>query len=285
MPFTVSNRSLRRRAVVVLALSAIVVPISSGADAELTPGSRPDSPLRQAAGGPARSKPLLPDLSPLRATALYIQRDHRVRRLRFEAALANIGPGPMEIRPNHSKPCPRGKRHASQIVYRDVDGSGHFKRKVDSDFAKRSAGCMVFHPQHNHWHFEAASRYRLYRPGAEHNILVKARKMSFCLRDSERAPANLGTFRYPLFYRDCGRDTPQGISIGWVDVYANYLTGQALTLPRRLRHGVYCLNIRVDPLDHVWESDETDNNSYRAFRLHGSTIELVERNRICNPQE
>jgi subtilase family serine protease len=65
-------------------------------------------------------------------------------------------------------------------------------------------------------------------------------------------------------------------------VYASYLTGQSLTLPRRLRHGVYCLGIRVDPLDRLWESDETNNDAVKAFRLHRTTIEDVERNDVCS---
>jgi hypothetical protein len=272
-----------RSALAALVLPAAVVSITGSADGQRDPQAVVEPGGVRTALGEARSKLLLPNLTPLRATAMYVQRDHHVRRLRFEAGLANIGPGPMEVRPNRAKPCPKGKRHASQILYRDVDGSGHFKRSVDTRFIHRSSGCMVFHPEHNHWHFEAASRYRLYRPSAADDILVRARKMSFCLRDSERVPANFGDFHYALYYRDCGRDTPQGISIGWVDVYANYLTGQSLTLPRRLRHGMFCLNIRVDPRDELREGDETDNNSYRAFRLHGQKVTLVERNRICKP--
>jgi hypothetical protein len=257
-----------------LSLVAIAIAVDTPAIGQLRSASSTKAP-----GKPA---PILPDLTPLRATDLYVQVGGGTRRLRFEAGLANVGLGPMEVRPNNAKPCRAGKRHASQIIYRDLDHSGHFKRAVDTAFTKKSSGCMVFHRAHNHWHFEAASRYRLFKPGHENNILVRARKMSFCLRDSRRVPESLGTFYQPLYYADCGRDTPQGISTGWVDVYASYLTGQALTLPARVRHGVYCLGIRVDPLDRLWESDETNNGSVKAFRLHGSTIEPVASNSICS---
>jgi hypothetical protein len=228
-----------------------------------------------------RPAPILPDLTPLRATDLSVGIEGGRRKLRFQAGLANIGRGPMEVRPNNVKPCPGGKRHASQVIYRDSDDNGFFKRSVDTIYTRKSSGCMVFHPAHNHWHFQAASRYRLFKPGHENTILVRARKMSFCLRDSMRVPASYGRFYQPLYYADCGRDTPQGISSGWVDVYASYLSGQALTLPKRLRHGVYCLGIRVDPLDRLWEANERNNNSVKAFRLRGTSILPVDHNNVC----
>lgn len=267
---------LRRTVPLTAALIAAGLALAPVADA-----AAPTAPSVRAGRAPAPK--LLPDLTPLRASELYVQASGGVRKLRFEAGLANIGAGPMEVRPNRAKPCPKGKRHASQVVYRDVDRNGFFKRSVDKAYTQQSAGCMVFHPQHNHWHFEAASRYRLFRPGHEDNILVRARKMSFCLRDSERVPAEYGTFYQPLYYRDCGRETPQGISRGWVDVYANYLTGQALTLPKNLRHGVFCLNIRVDPKGRLDEGDETNNNSFKAFRLKQGTVIQPVGNRICEP--
>jgi Lysyl oxidase len=237
-----------------------------------------------ASAGPERGSPtvaprpvnLLPDMTPLNPRQLSIQIDHGHRRLRFTAGLANIGRGPMEVRPNSAQPCASSKRHASQIIYRDVDRSHFFRRSVDTAYTRRSAGCMVFHPQHNHWHFEAAARYVVYRPGAVANILVRARKMSFCLRDSEPVPAGLGTFHQPEYYLDCGRDTPQGISTGWVDVYSSDLFGQSLKLSDRLPDGVYCLGIRVDPRNELRESDDFNNESSRPFRLHGERLGTAE---------
>lgn len=134
---------------------------------------------------------------------------------------------------------------------------------------------MVFHPAHDHWHFEAAARFTLFRPTHRSTILVRTRKMSFCLRDSQRVPAAFGVFHQAQFYDACARDLPQGISPGWVDVYSSYLVGQAMTLPSRLRDGIYCLGVRVDPLNELRESDETDNTSVHAFRLHGNHLAAV----------
>lgn len=112
---------------------------------------------------PARYPALLPNMTPLQANDLHIERSDGTRWLRLESGLANVGRGPMEVRPNDTKRCPRDQRHASQVIYHDVDGSRFFKRSVDTQSSRRSAGCMVFHRLHDHWHFAAASRFTLRR--------------------------------------------------------------------------------------------------------------------------
>jgi hypothetical protein len=131
---------------------------------------------------------------------------------------------------------------------------------------------MLFHPYHDHWHFEAASKYTLYKAKRPELSQVAQRKMSFCLRDSRRVPAHMGEFDYAERYGACSRTSPQGISVGWVDVYQSYLAGQAITLPRRMGDGLYCLRVRVDPQDQLLETEEKDNSSVRAFYLRGDRI-------------
>jgi hypothetical protein len=222
-----------------------------------------------------KAAPLEPNLIALKAADLYIQHSSAGRKLRFESGLGNIGRGPIEVRPNQNRPCPDGQHHATQVLYRDVDGNRRYRRDVDTDLARRSAGCMVFHPYHDHWHFEAASRYTLWKKNAQEPLRVGHRKMSFCLRDSREVPDSYGTFNYPEHYGACSRYSPQGISIGWVDVYQSYLAGQALKLPARAGDGLYCLQIKVDPTDAIRESDDADNTSLRAFRLSGDRIRVV----------
>ena len=261
----------RRSAVTAAALAVVVLGASAA-------GGGPAAPA-DTAPEPTQAPALLPNMTPLNANDVHIERTDGTRWLRFESGLANIGRGPMEVRPNDAKRCPGTQRHASQIVYHDVDGSRFFKRRVDTQISRRSAGCMVFHRLHDHWHFEAASRYTLRRPTGD-DILVASKKLSFCLRDSERVPESYGTFHQPLFYGACARGTPQGISTGWVDIYQSFLDGQALRLPRRVGDGRYCLQTRVDPRDELRESDETDNTSMRAFRLRGDAVSVIDSS-IC----
>jgi hypothetical protein len=234
-----------------------------------------------AAGGPAA---LLPDLTPLRARDLSIQHVRGGgRELRFAGTLANIGQGPLELKTNRARHCPAGERHASQIIYRDVDGNHHYKRSVDKQSTRKSAGCFVFHREHNHWHFDAAARYRLFNPKAD-GYIAQARKVSFCLRDSERVPAAMGDFHQRRFYGDCSLSRAEGITVGWADLYESFLSGQSLRLPPRVRSGVYCLSVKVDPKGLLYESDEDNNISYRAFRIKGARTVVPYPNKVCDRQ-
>ncbi len=261
-----------------LCVAALVVLVgaetSAGSVSEV--GASPPAP-----DGVNQGEPLLPNMTPLVASDVHIIGSGDGRALRFETALASVGRGPLEVRPNNRLDCPRGQRGASQIIYRDVDGSGSFNRDKDNEFGRRVAGCMVFHRTHNHWHFAASTRYSL-RPAKGPHIVSARRKMSFCLRDSERVPQSYGTWNYPLFYGACSQDAPMGVSIGWSDVYQSYLDGQSLDLPPGLRNGRYCLRIRVDPTNLLKETRERDNVSERAIRITGRQVAL-EPNRLCAP--
>lgn len=226
---------------------------------------------------------LLPDLVALRAQDLHISRNGTTRKLRFESGLGNVGDGPVEVRPDGQQDCPEGKHHASQIMYKDADGNGRYTLRTDTRIARSSAGCMLFHPFHNHWHFEAASRYTIFRPQRPAKAIVAQRKMSFCLRDSKRVPEAYGAFRYAEHYGKCSRYSPQGISVGWVDVYQSYLAGQALQLPRWAGDGLYCLRVTVDPRDELAETRNKNNSSLRAFSLRGDKV-IYRDSARCRPK-
>ena len=249
----------------------------------IAPGTAPQTAMGtvMAAAKEPRGELLKPNLVALKANDLSVHHDSRGRLLRFESGIGNAGRGPIEVRPDTSRPCPTGKHHATQVIYRDGDDSGFFRRSADRRLARRSAGCMVFHPAHDHWHFQAASRYALFQPGEERRLVrVARRKMSFCLRDSERLPERYRTARYPEHYRACSKRAPQGTSVGWVDIYQSFLAGQALRLPNSARDGIYCLRTTVDPRDDLVETAERDNSSMRAFKLTGDRIRLRSA-RVC----
>jgi hypothetical protein len=258
---------------------------AAGAGAPATTADPTSRQTLPKARGPQTLESLRPDLTALRARHLLIQRSDGVRRLRFEGDLANVGRGPLELVTNRAHPCPRGRRHASQVIYRDVDANNHFNRSIDTQSRRRSAGCFVYHVEHNHWHFDAAARYRLYKPDTK-GFIAQARKVSFCLRDSRRVPSHVGEFHYRAHYGDCSLGRPEGISVGWADVYQWFLSGQSLVLPPRVRSDVYCLSIRVDPKQLLYESDETNNLSFRAFRIRGGrTVAPYEDNSVCRRRQ
>jgi hypothetical protein len=266
------------------AIAAAALALSLGSSGPAAPAEPSSQPIGVASATLTAGKPelLLANMTPLRASDIHVTGSGASRRLRFETALANIGRGPMEVRPNPQLPCPRGQRGASQVIYRDVDGSGRFRRAIDTAFHRRKAGCMVFHPTHNHWHMEASSFYALRPAGAKTGRAAAYRKTSFCLRDSERVPKRLGTFNAPLFYGACSRDRRMGVNVGWSDVYQSFLDGQSLLLGTRARvpNGRYCLSLRVDPKDTLRESNEGDNLSQRAIRIRGKSVTILPR-KVC----
>jgi hypothetical protein len=215
--------------------------------------------------------PLLPNMDSRKAKGVRIVKNPGApRHLLFTSTLVNRGVGPLEVVPQPGKVCPTGERDVAQAIYQDKSRDGRYQRLLEHKRVFRQAGCMEFHPSHNHWHVDASARYWLTKPGVTKRI-VKHSKVSFCLRDSIRLP---GKTRHS-FYGACSRDARQGITPGWGDVYQWFLPGQELVLPRHLPKGLYCLHQRADPLDLFRESDETDNDSVRALRIRRTTVSYL----------
>jgi Lysyl oxidase len=240
-------------------------------DAAAAPGERSTA----AAVGSAAAPPLRPDVRSLRARDLRIRVTAAGRRLRFAAMLANDGPGPLVLAPRQRRDCPPGLRHADQQVHLDRNRDGRYQRRTDTAVRSRPAGCMLDHPTHAHWHFDAMAAYRLVDVTPRRRVVSARPKVSFCLRDNRPVPGTTPRQRR-AFFGDCGRDVVQGISPGWVDLYDVHTPGQSVRLPRRMPDGVYCLVLRADPRDQLVETDETDNASVRPVRIRG--------NRVSTPQ-
>jgi Lysyl oxidase len=218
--------------------------------------------------------PLPPNLRSLPAEDVHIESTADGRQLRFASALANIGIGPLEVRPDDGGICPPRQRHAAQVIYGDRAGDGRFRRGKDGIIATFPAGCMLDHPTHKHWHFDAMARYALTKPGTSTPI-ASQEKVSFCLRDSREAPEGLGPTR--RHYGDCGQNKVQGISPGWADVYRANLPGQMLELADEFADGQYCLHAVADPLGLLHETDEGDNAAVRSIRITGNEVRSGDR--------
>jgi hypothetical protein len=214
---------------------------------------------------------LLPNMVALPAEELLIEGSGRRRALRFAAILANTGTGPLQVSPIPALACPAAQRYVEQRVFLD-DGSARYERRRDRSVVKLPGGCMLFHPTHEHWHFDSTAGYALTDVTGDLTV-VERNKISFCLRDSE--PLRAATERTRRAYGECERDKRQGISVGWADRYDASLDGQRLPLPRRFVDGQYCLRIEVDPYDLFTESDETDNDSAVVVDISGRQIQAV----------
>jgi hypothetical protein len=244
---------------------ATTPPVSEPPSVSAAP-STSSAPSLTAQPLPAESRRLLPDLISLPATDIHIELDGDARVLRFESTLANIGVGPVEIYPDQSQACPPEQRFASQRVYLDADGDGDYSPTVDTSTVVVPAGCMIDHPTHDHWHFDASARYVVSAPG-EATPITYSDKVSFCLRDNEPLYAGAGA---PA-YGECERDSVQGITAGWGDIYTSELDGQQLPLPADLPDGRYCLMLSANPYHLLRESDGTNNGARTGVQLTWST--------------
>jgi hypothetical protein len=130
----------------------------------------------------------------------------------------------------------------------------------EGGFWERPAG--EFHPEEGEQdlHFEDWTMTRLREVlagGVVGAVLTEGTKTSFCLLDWEVFDLTLPGAPASSQYTDCEGGF-QGISVGWSDVYARGIEGQTVSLCG-IPDGTYWLESEVDPLDHVLETDETNN--------------------------
>jgi hypothetical protein len=216
---------------------------------------------------------LLPNMRSLSASDLSIEVVRGVRRLRFAASLANVGPGPLLLLPRGRGECRTGQHEAVQVLHRDRNRDGVFQRARDREGSRRVTGCMLHHSDHDHWHFDAMAAYSL-RPAGSSEVLVARNKVSFCLRDNRRVPGQRVVVPRRHFGK-CSRNSQQGISPGWVDVYKADLSGQWLRLPASVGSEVLCLDLKADPLGRLAETNETDNSTSVPIRVAGTQVRTV----------
>jgi hypothetical protein len=209
----------------------------------------------------------------LQASDLQIEVVRNERRLRFAASLANFGPGPLLLLPRGRTRCSGGQHPAVQVLHRDGNADGRFQLNRDRPQSQHDVGCMLRHTGHRHWHFDAMAAYSLRRPGTA-RALVARDKVSFCLRDNERIRGQRVVVRREHFGR-CSRNSQQGISPGWVDVYESDLAGQWLRLPGSVDNEVVCLDLVADPRRLLTETNEADNGTSVALRIDGNRVRRV----------
>jgi hypothetical protein len=189
--------------------------------------------------------------------------------LRLSSAVINMGQGPMELTGGADN------GDGTQKVYQKVFAS-------DGSSKMFLCGNFIFHPQHNHVHFEDFTQYNL-RPvtataGAADSegagvISGTSDKVSFCLLDSVQYSTSLPGAAFTAQYTTCS-NVRQGISVGWADLYNKTLFGQWIDITTA-PSGKYWLEIMVDPLNHIAESNERNNLARIQIDVHQNDNSLA----------
>jgi Lysyl oxidase len=203
----------------------------------------------------------LPDLRSLPAWGIGV---HKGDVLHFSANVWNAGPSPLVI---------DGFRRQNEEM---MDSYQYFYDADGNVTGSAEIGHMHWHsaPSHNHWHFLDFARYRLL--DADKQSVVLSRKQSFCLANTDAIDYTVPEANWDPWNTDlntaCGGHNALGVrevlDVGSGDTYGQWRAGQAFRL-KGLPNGKYFVEIAANPFGNVYETDETNNVSYRKIFIGG----------------
>jgi len=244
------------------------------------------------ASGARAATSLYPDLKTLEATDLVFDTatiNGSTRNvLRFSNTVWNAGEGRLEIRPKTVNTSSGKKTRVYQYIYDDAGGS-----------MRKTAGDMVYHAAHNHFHFQNFARYELWTRadydawlasgGSQGQAQRRGTKTTFCIMDTYQVQDLAGSPSAPA-YSECSNTRPQGLSVGWGDEYAYTLPQQWIDLgTSNLADGQYVLRSVADPTNRLYESankndqsreSEQDNEAVTFFSVAGRTTHNGDRSAL-----
>ncbi len=207
--------------------------------------------------------------------------------LRISVETPNIGHGPLSTLTTTTFVCPDSIYQGSAPSICN-DGSApktivnqkiYHKNGSTMSSWQHNAGTMTYHPTHGHMHYDDWGIYtlRLQIPGVTNPLLWPivgtGAKLGFCLLDYGDCDTygdcrnGNGPILHNADFENFGLGggayncTPnqQGISVGWADVYYQYLDGMYITIPPGTCNGQYYIVAQIDPYDYFLEEDETNN--------------------------
>jgi archaellin len=237
------------------------------------------------ASGALAATPLYPNLKTLEPTDLRFGTQtingttHEV--LRFSNTVWNAGEGRLELRAKTVSTSSGKKTRVNQYIYDDAGG-----------FTSKYVGDMVFHPSHNHFHFQNFARYELWTRAdydnwvasnrAQGQAIKRGTKTTFCIMDTDLVQP-LPSSPSSALYTSCSPRV-QGLSVGWGDTYKFHLPEQWIDLgTSSLADGNYVLRVVADPNNKLYETvarsdtsreGEQDNEAVTFFTVQGSTITI-----------
>ena len=249
------------------------------------------SPFRQSPQLPDLStqqpevEPQLPDLYTLPPYDLRLVRDVSSGRsiVRFSNAIANLGPGALEL---------RGRMDNSTGVVEVLQRIFTSTAEEDITYLESGVGQFHYHDIHEHWHWDGFSLYEVYSTlpdGSLGELIFSSDKVGYCLRDDSQVEELMDSnpSEFPTEarrYQTCGH-TIQGLSAGWADIYVHNTPGQWVDVTGLAEGEIYALRSTTDPYNLIHEVDRNNNTAIVYFRLYGTRVELVESEQFVTPEE
>lgn len=207
---------------------------------------------------------LLPDLRTLPPSDLRIVHlAGGMRQLRLSNTIWNSGQGSLELSGDFNSATSQTR------VYQHITSS-------NGSLQKHFVGEFVWHPGHDHWHFEDFTLYELWslRPtGALDSVKVTSDKLSYCVLDTDPVDRDNPAFLPHRNYFDCGQSL-QGLSAGWGDTYKSHLDGQSLDITA-IPDGYYALISIVNPGTILLEADYKNNHAVVFLEIRNSRLKVI----------
>ncbi len=213
----------------------------------------------------SESSMLLPDLRTLPPSDLEIKvLQNGVKQLRLTNMIWNSGRGPLELAGDFI-PSTRQIRVFQRIYSTAGEKSIHL------------VGEFIWHPTHEHWHFEDFTVYELWSltsNGSLDNLISSSEKLSYCVIDTDAVDQHNTAFSPRRRYGGCGQKL-QGLSPGWGDTYKSHLDGQSVDISTVV-DGVYALRSQTNPTGMVIESDPNNNSALVYIEIRGKGLRVIE---------
>lgn len=223
---------------------------------------------------------LLPDLLPLPARDLRLERVDGKVLLRFSTTYYNQGRGPVELRADPKTAGIRAdiERTVLQRIY-----------TKDGGYREVEVGTFLWHQEHLHYHFTDFITYDLESLDSPNHpdLSGKLIKSTYCLRDVSRVHVTVAsTTEIPkdAGYKICGKEL-QGVSVGWGDTYYHDYPGQSLDITE-LSSGRYKMTFVANPDIRLEEVRYDNNISETVFKLdmENFTVEVLSETPAQNPE-
>jgi hypothetical protein len=245
------------------ALALVLLTTAGAAPAAAPSAEETPPPVANPCLGPDAGKLRCPDIQMGKPADMYVQRTPRGHvLLRATNNVKSRGKGPVMF---------RGRRTGRD----EMSARQHILRWDGTQLVLKTGAELYWKPipgQGHYWKFRDAARFELWSvddTGHRVKLVRTGPKVYYCLRDLVRTKPGKRSPRFRIF-PGCSQDPAKrrvtlGTSVGWSDVYPSTYHQQWIDVTGL--HGCFAYVHRADPKNHIFESNEGNNDSQRIVRL------------------